>query len=185
MPAPGRTQALLRGVGTWPAPAGVGGSEKPPTGAGQRPHYPQGPPDVLNAFKTVLDQAPGQPHCPSPAHADQLRTGRCQGTTDFLRLDKGLLKTPLAPAISFQTPPGAKGKKLAMSGQAGAWEVCNSRRSPMACPWLRRRLRTPHHHLYRHHLHRLHHHHHYHHHHHLYSTLQFLLPLSVRLYKVF
>lgn len=143
MPAPGRTQALLRGVGTWPAPAGVGGSEKPPTGAGQRPHYPQGPPDVLNAFKTVLDQAPGQPHCPSPAHADQLRTGRCQGTTDFLRLDKGLLKTPLSPAISFQTPPGAKGKKLAMFGQAGAWEVCISRRSPMACPWLRRRLRTP------------------------------------------
>lgn len=112
MPAPGRTQALLRGVGTWPAPAGVGGSEKPPTGAGQRPHYPQGPPDVLNAFKTVLDQAPGQPHCPSPAHADQLQTGRCQGTTDLLRLTKGFLKHPgHLPSVS-KHPRGQKERSL-------------------------------------------------------------------------
>lgn len=58
-------------------------------------------------------------------------------------LDKGLLKTPLTLAISFQIPPGAKGKKHPMSGQAGAWEVCNSQRSPMTSPWLRRRLQTP------------------------------------------
>lgn len=56
---------------------------------------------------------------------------------------KGFLKHPWhLPSVS-KHPRGAKGKKLAMSGQAGAWEVCNSRRSPMACPWLRRRLRTP------------------------------------------